>query len=73
MATTKQLDGGMLWHRKTVGVNGWQAANGNFDILESADYCVLVSFLHEPQNEEQEFWCKRFATVAKAMEAAELM
>ena len=43
----------------------------DYDILIGNGYVVLVSFTHEPNDPDCEFWRKRFDTVKEAMEYAE--
>lgn len=72
IADTLQIAGGQLWKRKKTGVDGYSSEDGNYDILIGNGYVVLVSFIHEPDGDD-EFKRWRFRTINQAMEYAEMI
>ncbi len=68
------IPGGRVWIRKKEGVPEYYSEDKEFQILVWKDYCVLVSFVHEPlKGDISTFWKKRFKTIQEAMEHAEKM
>lgn len=66
----------MIWKQtRTEPHEKWESDCGNYDILHKpgSSIYMLVSFIHDPNEENQEYWRRPFKTLKEAKNYAELI